>query len=199
MSKIKPLARKNDIVIQEFGNEILIYDLKSNKAYNLNETSALIWQLSNGDNTICEIAGNITKRLNSSINEEFVWLALEQLRKENLIENKTEISSLYQGISRREIIRRVGLASMVALPLVSSLVAPTAVSAASTCAIGTCRCPNITDNCAGNATSPPIAGGPYVNCNTVGGTPTCDCLGPYGGNDSAGAGFRLGTGCGPNP
>lgn len=149
MSKIKPLARKRDIVVQEFGSEILIYDLKANKVFNLNETSTLIWQASTGEKNIAEIADDISKKLNSPINEEFVWLALEQLRKQNLIENKTEIEVLYQGISRREIIKRVGLASLVALPLVSSLVAPTAVNAAS-CTTGTssrglgCPCTAIT-------------------------------------------------------
>ena len=91
MSGIKPRARKEDIVVQEYGKEILIYDLKANKAYNLNETSMLIWQLSNGDKTLSEIADDLSTKLGSSINEEFVWLALEQLRKENLVENKTEL------------------------------------------------------------------------------------------------------------
>jgi len=62
-------------------------------------------------------------------------LALDQLKKENLIENKDEIVADFNGMSRREVIRKVGLASVVALPLISSLVAPMAVSAQS----ATCR------------------------------------------------------------
>ena len=36
---ILPFARTADIVVQTLGEEILIYDLNTNKAYNLNETS----------------------------------------------------------------------------------------------------------------------------------------------------------------
>lgn len=145
MSEIKPLARRNDIVIQEFGNEILIYDLTANKAFNLNETSTLIWQLSNGDKTISEIANDLSKKFNSNITEEFVWLALEQLRKEKLVENEAEIIGLFEGVSRREIIRKVGLGSLVAFPTVSSLIAPMAIQAQSGCiapnAGGAAGCP----------------------------------------------------------
>ena len=40
--EFKPKARVSDLVIQESGNELLIYDLKTNKAQSLNETSARI-------------------------------------------------------------------------------------------------------------------------------------------------------------
>lgn len=189
MSEIKPLARRKDIVIQEFGNETLIYDLTANKAFNLNETSSLIWQLSTGNNTISEIASELSYKFNSPISEEFVWLALEQFRKDKLVENENEIAGLLDGLSRREIIRRVGLASVVMLPIVSSLVAPTAVqAAASSCPNVACRCPNASAICPGSTVP-----GVFVNCNTSTGNNACDCNGPYGAPDSAGAGFKTGT------
>ncbi|MBX7174492.1 MAG: hypothetical protein K1X72_26195 [Pyrinomonadaceae bacterium] len=129
MSKTTPLARKNDLVIQDLGDELLIYDLKANKALSLNKTSALVWQFSNGEKTIPEITVELEKTLNVSVSQEFVWLALGKLKKENLIE--TEISNLFEGVARREIIKRVGLTSLVTLPIISSLVAPIATQAAS--------------------------------------------------------------------
>jgi hypothetical protein len=39
-----PEARTNNLVVQDLGNEILIYDLIANKACCLNETSAIVWQ-----------------------------------------------------------------------------------------------------------------------------------------------------------
>jgi Coenzyme PQQ synthesis protein D (PqqD) len=131
MSETTPLVRKNEIVIQELDNELLIYDLKANKALSLNETAALVWQLSNGDKTISEIAETATKKLNDSVIEELVWLALGQLKKENLLENGEEITNHFQGSSRREVIRKVGLSSLVVLPFISSFVAPTAIHAQS--------------------------------------------------------------------
>jgi hypothetical protein len=190
MSKIKPLARKNDIVIQEFGNEILIYDLKSNKAYNLNETSALIWQLSNGERTISEIAQNLSQIYNSQLSEEFVCLALEQFRKDKLVENQNEITGLLGGVSRREIIRKVGLASLITLPIVSNLVAPTSASAQSSTCFDTCQCPNATVSFC----SPSVGAATYPFCQLKTPTATCRCRGPFGPDGSGTtAGQKLGT------
>lgn len=175
MFQVKPIARKSEIVIQEFGNETLVYDLTSNKAFNLNETSTTIWQLSDGNKTISEIAESVSKKFNSPVSAEFVWLALEQLRKEGLIENGAEISSLYEGVSRRSMIRRVGLSSLVALPIISSLIAPLAVNAQSGFCGGSCQCPNPTVNFCS-----PAAGGGTQNCNLLNPTATCRCRAPFG-------------------
>lgn len=161
MFKIKPLARHSEIVTQEMGKEMLIYDLKINKAFNLNEPSAFIWQLSNGEKTISEIADDLTLKFNSPISEEFVCLALDQLRKENLLENQTGIETLYGEISRRQLAKKVGLASLIALPVVSSLIAPMATQAQSNVVVcvtagnTTCRCPG---------TTAPPGSGPFPSC-----------------------------------
>ena len=143
MSETTSLVRKNDIVIQELDDELLIYDLKTNKALSLNETAALVWQLSTGDKTISDIAKIATQKLNIAFSEELVWLALGQLKKENLLENGLDITISYGGKTRREVIKQVGLASLVALPIISSIIAPTAVLAQSTCggsATSGCAC-----------------------------------------------------------
>ena len=128
-NSLKPLARKNDIVVQELKGETLIYDLKSSKAYCLNETSALVWQLCDGTRTIFEVSDALSVRLKTLISEEFVWLALDQLDKDGLLEG--EIENRFAGLSRREVIRKVGFASVVGLPIVSSVVAPPASMAQS--------------------------------------------------------------------
>ena len=128
-----PLSRKANIVIQEIENEILIYDLKINKAFCLNETSHLVWQLCNGINSIADISRKLSKKLNLNYSEDLVWLALDQLKKNNLLENSSEVEINFGGLSRREVIRKVGLASVIALPVIASIVAPTALHAQSTC------------------------------------------------------------------
>ncbi len=153
-NNIKPISRKSHIVVQYFGNEILIYDLTENKAFCLNETSALVWQLCDGNKSVSDIARNLSGRFNSPITEDFVWLALEQLKKDNLLENASEVSTDFGGLSRREVIRKVGFATMVAFPIVSSLVAPMAIHAQSGCAASTgrpngCTCSGAS-NCASN-------------------------------------------------
>ncbi len=138
---ITPKARKESLVVQELDNEILIFDLESNKAVCLNETSALIWQACDGNNDVSEISKLVGKQLNSSVNDDFVWLAIDQLKKENLIENKDEVTVDFEGMSRREVIRKVGLASVIALPVVTGLVAPPAVAASSVCGRVVCQTP----------------------------------------------------------
>ena len=132
-----PQARHENLVVQEFKNELLIYDLSAHKAFSLNETSALIWQSCDGNNSAADISRAISKKLKQPISEDFVRLALGDLKKENLLANGEEIETGFAGMSRREAIRRIGLASLVALPVISSLVVPTAAAAASGAAVCT--------------------------------------------------------------
>ncbi len=178
-SQNKPVRRKEDIIVQELNGEVLIYDLKANKAVCLNETSSLVWDACDGNQSVSEISQAIGKKLNSPANEDIVWLALDQLKKEKLIANGAEVVSKFDGMSRREVIRKVGLGTMIALPLVSSLVAPTAANAQSVCA-GACTC-TLTGMTvgAGNPCAPPNTGG----CSNLLG---CTCRANDGGNNFSG-------------
>lgn len=64
-----PKSRECEIVVQGFEKELLIYDLSINKAFCLNETSTLVYQLCNGKNTVAEISNLISKKLNQPVNE----------------------------------------------------------------------------------------------------------------------------------
>jgi len=145
-----PLARKENLVVQSSGDEVLVYDLEKNKAAALNDTSALIWQSCDGNNDVIEIAAIVEKKFGGSVNEDFVKLALSQLSKENLLENEKEVLTGFNGLSRREVIRKVGFSSMVALPLVSAIIAPTAAHAQSVCLAASGICVQAGGNiCAG--------------------------------------------------
>lgn len=124
MNKL-PLAKTADIVVQTLGKEVLIYDLNTHKAFNLNETSAIVYQACDGISTIDEL------RVKTNFSDDIIFLALDELKKENLIEEDKSFISPFNGMSRREVIRKVGLASMIALPVISSLIAPIAAMAQS--------------------------------------------------------------------
>ena len=64
---ILPAVKKENIVVQELDNEVLIYDLKDNKVFCLNAASAIIWQLCDGTKTVSEISQTAEKKLNSKI------------------------------------------------------------------------------------------------------------------------------------
>jgi hypothetical protein len=164
MNKL-PLAKTKDIVVQTLGKEILIYDLNTHKAYNLNETSSIVYQACDGRTFFTEL------KAKNKLTDEIIYLALDELKKENLIEESDGYDSPFEGMSRREVIRKVGFASMIALPVISSLVAPTAAMAQSpeglTCSIigipqgqqGTCPSGQ---RCVGGFCSPCIASGEAV-------------------------------------
>jgi hypothetical protein len=132
-----PVSRKENIVVQEVGDELMIYDLDKNKAFCLNQTSAAIWHLCDGKKSLLEISEEFGKKSKASADENLVWLALDQLKREGLVSG-AKIESKFNGMTRREVIGKVGLSSMVALPLVSSLIAPSSVQAQSGAAATTC-------------------------------------------------------------
>ena len=154
----KPISRTDNLVMQELDGEMLIYDLKTHKAYSLNHTSNLVYQNCNGEKEISEISLILQKELNKPVNDEVVWLALEGLEKEGLV--RFEVPENLKNLNRREVIKRMGLSSIVALPLIVSVVAPTAAYASSVgvaCgpggAVGIGNDPNKTQNggsCRGN-------------------------------------------------
>lgn len=119
-----PKSRRSDVVVQELASEILIYDLKINKAFALNKTASTVYRACDGKTSFAEL------KRTTQFTDEIIFLSLDELKKENLLEADLYISP-FAGMTRREIIRQVGLATMIALPMISSLVAPSAANAAS--------------------------------------------------------------------
>lgn len=130
---IKPKIINSNIVVQEFEKELLLYDLITNKAFCLNETSAFIWQLCDGTNSTTEISRQLSKHFKANLDENFVWLAIEQFKRDGLLDESIPIEIDFGGLSRRQMIKKVGLATMIALPLISSIIAPIVAMAASSC------------------------------------------------------------------
>ncbi|NNF00297.1 MAG: PqqD family protein [Pyrinomonadaceae bacterium] len=163
-------ARTAQLIIQETEKELLVYDLNTNRAICLNETSALVWKNCDGVNTAADIAKNIGDSTGHSVDEELVWFAIEQLDKENLLDGSEEIPQRFSGLSRRELIRKVGIGSMIALPIVSSLVAPQSFHAQTCVGVGANFAPGTVT--ASGATYPGgvcIPGDPFNICAGQGG------------------------------
>ncbi|MEZ5344774.1 MAG: PqqD family protein [Pyrinomonadaceae bacterium] len=184
MTNVKnPLARTEDIVVKQLENETLIYDLRKNKAVCLNQTSGFVWNACDGKKTTDQIREELSRNTNSAVDKEMVWLAIEELKREDLIENPEELPGYFSGLSRRDVIKRIGLTSVIALPLISSVVAPNALFAQS------CVAP----------TTP--VGDPNGVPNN--GPTSCDQFDPLCCNGDAGVTFTIGglafCGCSPAP
>lgn len=148
------MARQNGIVVQEMPDEVLVYDLDSNKAHCLNKSAAFVWKSCDGTNSVGDIVKQFEATGGGKVTEDFVWLAIDQLNENGLIAN--EVAPRFQGQSRRQVLKTIGLASMVALPIIASLVAPTSALAATSCTCTT------NSSCAGRACPS------TNNCNPLG-------------------------------
>lgn len=126
-----PTARQEGLLVRELDNEVLVYDLHRHKAHCLNTTAALVWRRCDGRTPTSEITQAIQSASGASLDDDAVWFAIEQLERAHLIDAATVGESNSHRLSRRELIKKVGIAAAVALPLVTSIVTPTAVEAAS--------------------------------------------------------------------
>ena len=126
-----PLARTNGLVVQEVPNEVLVFDTETNEAHCLNDTAAMVWKYCDGKTSVPQIAEILGENKGSSVSDDLVWLAIDQLNEHRLLE--AQVASKFAGESRREVLKKIGLASMVALPIIASMAAPQSVLANVSC------------------------------------------------------------------
>ncbi len=145
------MARQNGLVVQEMPDEVLVYDLDTNKAHCLNQSAAFVWKSCDGNNSVMDIVRQFESNGSGKVTEDFVWLAVDQLNENGLLEN--EIAPRFQGQSRRQVLKTIGLASIVAVPVIASLVAPQKALGSISCActnpsacLNRTNCPSTT-NC----------------------------------------------------
>jgi hypothetical protein len=130
MNKASPRAREEGLIIKYLPEEVLVYDLVSEKAHCLNPTAALVWKYCDGDRTASEIKDAIQKETRTTVDERLIWLALDQLQAFDLIVGEIQRPPILKDMSRRELIRRIGVTA-VAIPIIISIVAPPAQAQAS--------------------------------------------------------------------
>jgi hypothetical protein len=157
-----PHAREEGLVVEELPDELLVYDLERHKAHCLNHTAALVWKQCDGQTPVEDMALILRDKLNAPVDEDVIWFSLDQLSRARLLRESIKRPGAKRGLSRRELIRRVGIAAALSVPLVTTILAPTAFAALS-CSQFICSSP------------PPPVG---QECPTGGGG--CQCLGVPG-------------------
>jgi hypothetical protein len=126
-----PQARSRRLVVQELEAEVLVYDLENNRAYCLNRTAAFVWKHADGKTPVVQIAFLLQKELRTAIDEAIVWFALENLKRNGLLETSAAAPKVFSLMNRRQLIGAAGKSAAVALPLVFSITAPRPAQAAS--------------------------------------------------------------------
>lgn len=144
-----PRARKTGLIVKEVDGEILIYDQERNKAHCLNPTAAKIWKYCDGQTTLAAAGASLSRELDAPVDETLVQYAVDQFAADHLLETEVGMPAfMIPGLNRRQMVRTLGLAAAVAVPLVTSIIAPTPAQAA-TCLPNGANCTDSSECCDG--------------------------------------------------
>lgn len=143
-----PLARTENLTVQELGAETLVFDHETGKAHNLNPAAAMVWKHCDGQSSPAQLA----RRLD--LPPAAVSLALEQLHRRKLMQGAPEQLSVDAIRSRRAALRKLAVAAAV-IPAIMTITAPAAMAQASCVPLG-----------GACTTTPQCCPGPNVFCLT---------------------------------
>lgn len=121
MKKNAVPMRRDDLLVQKVGEEVIVYDLASNRAHSLNRTASLVFEKLDGKRPIDLLAKDLGKALGQPASKELVAAAVNELASADLLRPGT-------ALPRRSVLR--GLAAGL-LPVVVSIAVPNAASAQS--------------------------------------------------------------------
>jgi hypothetical protein len=121
-----PRARKDGLLEETVGEELLLYDRDSHTAHCLSPIAACVWRHCDGEHDVTELAEL------AGTSESLVADALHELREKDLLAAEPElVQSTIPGLSRREAIGRVaryGAAAAGASLIVSATAATPAMA-----------------------------------------------------------------------
>jgi hypothetical protein len=146
-----PLARSEDLLVHEVGDELVVYDRRSNRAHRLNRTTAMVWRNCNGMRSVADLATRLASAILTPVDEGIVVLALRQLDRARLLTERWAAPKGTPTITRREAIT-LGLvgAATVLLPGCDSVSAPLVTASLDVVPSQTDPCTKrIAPNCAG--------------------------------------------------
>lgn len=127
--------RKDGLTISALEGEILVYDHETRRASCLNSFAAEVLELCDGRRSAASIARDLPS---GEIDERMVWLALADLQKARLLEDgSADVPGEYSGTSRRDLLKKIGLGTAIAVPVVTGLSAPALAQVATCGGVGT--------------------------------------------------------------
>jgi len=122
----RPKARTDQLLVQRTGQETLIYDERTHRAHCLDARAARVWELCDGERTEKDIAAAYG---DGATGVAVVRWTLGELEKAALLEGD-DGAEAREALSRRALMKTVGLA---AIPVILAITAPKARAAVSSC------------------------------------------------------------------
>lgn len=128
-----PKARQEGLLVQEVGDELAVYDQERHRAHRLNHSAAVVWRHCDGQRSVDDLTAVLQKEMNPVADHELVLLALDQLNNAHLLETPLARSTEETRLSRRAIVRKVGLVGVLSLllPVITTIAVPTPAQAQS--------------------------------------------------------------------
>jgi hypothetical protein len=150
----KPVARADELVVEEVGEELLVYDQTNECAHSLGVAAARVWRACDGERSEKALSAEL------DMDADTVARALKELDECNLLDNGQKLT----GMTRREATLKSAKlgAAAVSAPLIYSILAPVPALAATQ---QYCLALGCTDGCG--------------ECHQAG----CACCGPGGNED----------------
>jgi len=141
MAEAKRVApvKKSGLVVQDLGDEVIVYDPLSHRAHALNRTAALVFERLDGKHDVSAVARHVGRAMERPAQKALVTAAINELSSAGLLETPVD------ALPRRAMLR--GLAAGLT-PLVISVSVPAAASAQS-CLNAFATCVSPSDCCAG--------------------------------------------------
>jgi hypothetical protein len=141
-----PFALTTGFTAEEIdGGGLIIFDEQGEQVLGLNRSAALVWRSCDGNRSVSDLVEVLTAELGEQADRDQVLIALDELEKHGLIDSGYERRDPNAArLSRRQFIRRVGIAAAVAVgvvPVVHSLAVPSP-AAGSTLGTHYMYCPN---------------------------------------------------------
>jgi len=125
-----PTSRQTGLLIEQVGDDTIVYDETRKRAHSLNRTAATVWRHCDGRRSLSQIAEVLSTELGAAADESVVQYALDRLEDAHLLEGGANGGS--QRMSRRDALRRVTIAgAVIAVPVVLSIASPTPAMAQS--------------------------------------------------------------------
>lgn len=133
---MQPVARSEQLLVQEVGDELVVYDQRSHRAHRLNGTARTVWRLADGSRSVGELAVRLRDELRPGEraelgigdSEALVRLALDDLARAGLLARSPRSGGIEEATSRRQILTA---AAALLTPVIATIVAPTPADAQS--------------------------------------------------------------------
>jgi len=116
------------LLVEQVDAETVVYDLGSKDVHCLTPLAAAAFEYCDGHTAVSRVAGLAQERLGEPVTEDEISAAVSQLDERSLLETPPLI--LQEGISRRDLAKKSAKysAAVASVPLIASIVAPTAMA-----------------------------------------------------------------------